>query len=266
MRVGTTGVSVLTIHNIGDGNTSGRGAASNLNGSFQSAAGTFSAGTSAFSLADASSMSNQYVFAPSARGQQTQSVDMVLDNGSSDGTNRAHALAAELVGTGVGPSFTASLDPATGLAFGSVSGVSARAFSITNASLDPDLGALTALTLVSYEITGPDAARFSLSDFAAGQVLGNGQRADLGVRVTAGGAQGELSAVLTFHTDQQAAFGGDGSQFSYSLFATAVPEPQSGDLMAAGLSCLGLWTLRRSRVSGRVRSRTRWSLRRVHPR
>jgi hypothetical protein len=99
-------------------------------------------------------------------------------------------------------------------------------FSINNATADGNLGNLTNLSLLSASITGPDAARFSLGNFNPNTVLTAGANQNLSLQFNGvGAASGNYSATLTFTTDQGAAFGSAGQQFSITLSAHVLTAP-----------------------------------------
>jgi len=233
VRIGTTGSAQITVNNTGDGNQSGQGGVSNLHGTVGAASGTFSGAGGAFNLGDGASQAFAFSFAPTSHGGATSSVDVSTTNGSGDGNNSAQGpIAWGLAGTGVGPMFQAS----GALTFSE--SVTSNVLSISNITSDADLGPLTDLTLLSAQITGADAGMFSLLNFAPGTQLAKGDAFDLGVGFTPGGA-GAHSAILTLLTDEDAALGANGSQFTFNLFATTVPEPGVVQLLLAGLVGMG---------------------------
>ena len=233
VRIGTTGSAQITINNTGDGNQSGQGDGSNLHGTVSAASGPFSGAGGAFNLGDGASQAFVFSFAPTSHGGATSSVDVSTTNGSSDGNNSAQgAIDWGVAGTGVGPMFHAS----GALTFSE--SVTSNLLSISNITSDADLGPLTDLTLLSAQITGADAGMFSLLNFAPGTQLGKGDAFDLGVGFMPGGP-GTHSAILTLLTDEEAALGANGSEFTFNLFATTVPEPGVFQLLLAGLVGMG---------------------------
>ena len=106
--VKTTRAVGITVSNAnGDGNTSGKGALSNLNGSITGVSGFFS-GSPSFSIADKQVSTVDVTFAPTqATGGQfatSSSVTGSFDNGSTDGKNTAHTSSGTPVtGTAVAP-------------------------------------------------------------------------------------------------------------------------------------------------------------------
>lgn len=153
-----------------------------------------------------------YTYAPGNRGLDSQGLTVTSDSGNPGLT---------LTGTGVGPEFDSS---AASLNFGDVASGSNPSLDldITNDTPDPDLDSATDLTLLSAQITGPDAGLFELYGFAPGTMLAKDQVADLSVSFDASGAPGAKSATLTFQTDQGAAFGQAGQSFDIPLSGTVV--------------------------------------------
>jgi len=247
VRVGTSGIAALTLKNVGDGNLSGLGASSNLNGNFATGSGAFSGAGAAFSLADGASRMQQYSFTPVTTGESTLSVALTATNGHSDGSNRAEVMQAQLTGTGVSPVFAAST--ATTIDFGTVDGIGILPMILSNHAPGQDQGALTALTLLSFSVTGPDANLFSLLNFAEGTRLGVGDSLALSIRFDGTGQSDSHMAMLSFITDEGAALGGVGNVREYSLMAAAVPEPTVAGMMLAGFACLGLMASRRRRLT-----------------
>ena len=104
---------------------------------------------------------------------------------------------------------------------------------LTNDTTDGDLDRLTDLTLLDFEITGTDADMFSLleadGDAFAPSVLSKDESLDLIVQFEADALlpHGLKEAILTFFTDQGAAFRENGADFSFTLNATQTPEPGS---------------------------------------
>jgi cyclophilin family peptidyl-prolyl cis-trans isomerase len=101
--VGYSTTASITIQNIGDGNLSGLGDISNLNGSISEGTGAFSGSASEFSLADGASQTFEYSFTPAARGAESVVITASFLNGSSDGANSDHTEDVTLHGTGVAP-------------------------------------------------------------------------------------------------------------------------------------------------------------------
>ncbi|REK09440.1 MAG: choice-of-anchor D domain-containing protein [Planctomycetota bacterium] len=153
-----------------------------------------------------------YTFAPTTHGPQTQSIAVSSDSGSST---------VDLSGNGVGPEFSGPVDlPFDPL----VSGETGTAeLALANATGDGDLGSLTDLSLLSYSITGLDAARFSLVGFAP-LAIAAGDTAELRFVFNANGAApGEYTATFEITTDQGAGFGIAGESFQIALTAEVSP-------------------------------------------
>lgn len=99
--VGSTGVASVTVNNTGNGNLSGKGAVSNLQGSVGAASGTFAGTGGSVNLPDGGSSTFNYQFAPTSRGLVTQSVQASYSNGNAAGTNKSQSVSALLTGAGV---------------------------------------------------------------------------------------------------------------------------------------------------------------------
>jgi hypothetical protein len=241
VRVGTSGSAKITVSNSGDGNTSGAGAVSNLNGNVGSASGSFSGG-GAFNLQDGATQAFTYSFSPASRGTTTAGVAVNVTNGSTDGGNHAQSLGpVTLSGTGVGPVYGSSTPSGGTLSFAALSG--SNMLAISNTTSDPNLGSLTSLTLLSAHLSGVDASLFSLANFTAGMQLAEGGTFGLELDYSSSDA-GPHSAQLTIVTDEGAALGAAGDQFTYNLAAAgaviAVPEPGPLQLLLAGLVGMGM--------------------------
>ena len=102
--VGTSGSASVGVTNAGDGNQSGLGAASNLNGTAPAGAGEFALTSSAdISLTDGNSTNMTYSYTPTARGYDSLGTAASFTNGSQDNMNLAHDLNFTVQGTGVAP-------------------------------------------------------------------------------------------------------------------------------------------------------------------
>lgn len=99
--VGSTGTASIAVDNTGNGNLSGKGAVSNLQGSVGAAAGTFTGAGGAVNLADGGKSTFNYQFVPTVRGLETKSVQASYSNGNAAGTNKSQSVGAMLTGTGV---------------------------------------------------------------------------------------------------------------------------------------------------------------------
>lgn len=161
-----------------------------------------------------------YQFAPSARGSFNQNSTVTSDQG-----NRP----LNLLGTAVGPVF----DTVSTLDFGTVNVGNALnlPFDVTNATTDQDMGPLTNLTLISAEIVGVDADRFTLNGFTPGMVLSAQSLAAMSVDFDGDTSLGAKQATLVFTTDVGAALGGQGATYQIELDGTVVetaPTAEAG--------------------------------------
>jgi hypothetical protein len=249
-RIGTAGTASVTVANIGDGNLSGLGSVSNLNGTVGASSGIFSGSGGAVNVADNASTSFSYTFAPTAQGTFVAAapVAVQLNNGNENGTNSAESYAVNLSGIGTGPVLASSqLGQALNLsglgtppAFGTYSlgnlmdfgrvHVGAQkelSFTIWNATTDNYTNlALAGLSIVSGSFEGPGAGAFSVGDPIAGAFgAGGGEAIDLIFQPTKSGI---FDATFNLFTDQDAAFGGVGDIYSVRVTGrAAAPEPMS---------------------------------------
>src|SRR5262249_18514981 len=136
-----------------------------------------------------------------------------------------------------------------------VGGKHSELLTLANISTDPNGGtsSLTDLSIKSFTITGKNSTSFSIA------VAQSGTNGVAAVLHEAGGSEtvtidfsaaaiGSYDATLTLFTDADAAFGGVGNTYLYSLsaFATALaPEPASMLLLSVGIG--GLLVIRRRR-------------------
>lgn len=228
VRVGTTGTASITINNQGNGNLSGLGDASNLNGFIASGAGRFVGPGGHFSLPDAAIQSFDFIYAPTTRTADSMTTTVKFDNGSADGKNLAETVNAQLTGQGVGPVFSSDLAPGSTLTFGTISqsDMVSQFLTISNMSTDLNGGdsTLTDLTILSASITGADAALFSIENFTPGSVLNEGGSMSLKIAYNGTGSPVERFGTLTILTDEGAAFGVAGHSFIYQIGATLTPD------------------------------------------
>lgn len=211
VRVGTSASAMASASNTGANYTKVK------NLFFPAASGDFSGGGQSFlPLFQDPSLGSDlatvvYVYAPAARGADTSNLVATSDSG-----NRALAL----TGNGVGPLFSSSGSLTFGTALPGAN-VQQNLF-IQNITTDGNLGALTNLTLVSASITGPDASYFSLPTFTPGTVITAAQWHNLTVQFKGTDGDRQYNAQLSIVTDQGAAVGATGQQFSIALAAQVV--------------------------------------------
>ena len=279
VRVGTSTTDSVTIRNVGNGNQSGLGSISNLNGAVSAslAAGmTAGAGNaSVLSLPDSSTSTLSYTYSPTQRsgGTVTSTVTLAFSNGNANLSNTAQTVSSVFVNQAVGPQYASTLtgtiagkalaptvDTPSAVAQGAIGPAGATIsfgtvgfknsqtlyLDIDNISTDPNSGnaTLTDLSIEKFSITGANASSFSLG--ATGSVLTeNGGLLVLPITVTNNYGAGTLNAFLTVFTDESSAYGGIGDTFTYALSANAISEPASIAIVGAGLA--GLAGLRRRR-------------------
>lgn len=246
VRLGTTDSNLsINVLNSGDGNTSGLGTISNLNGTVSLTGSpdfsTTGASVDALNLGDGESQDLSYAYTPTVRGANTADVTLAFINGSDDGTNQAQTQKVTLTGYGVGPEFLSSIAPGSTIDFGGVAVGQMGIFSllITNNTEDPTNGEqpeLSQLTLLDSLFEGSGASAFSLLNFTPGTVLFAGQSLMLQVAFTPLSENNFQQAVLRLLTDQGANIGGQGQNFAFNVQGigiktgnnvTAVPEPSS---------------------------------------
>ncbi|MBX3414554.1 MAG: choice-of-anchor D domain-containing protein [Pirellulales bacterium] len=236
---GNTNPPSVTVHNNGDGNLSGLGAVSNLNGTIDTGTDArFTGGGAAFSLTDHTNVNYAINYQPTTHTIDSSTFTVSFSNGSADGTNQAQVVPVTVSGQGVGPIFNGlpydtDNNPAPGntLDFGSVViGANGQLqLDISNITTDPNGGdpTLTDMTLISATITGPDAVEFSLPGFVPGTVISAGGLISYFVNFDPLFPPGIKTATLTFLTDEDAVFGMPGNSYSFTLVGLAAPEPAS---------------------------------------
>ena len=249
-RIGTSSTNPpeITITNTGDGNLSGLGAVSNLNGSLDGGTDArFVGGSAGFSLPDGANQQFAFTYTPTTHTIDTSIVTVSYTNGSADGTNSGEVVQVTLSGQGVGPIYDSVPPPGSLLDFGDVviGSNGQLTLDISNISTDPNGGdtTLTDLTLLSAIISGPDMAEFSIDGFTPGTVLGQGDLLNLILNFDPLFPPGQKFATLTILTDQGAPFGQAGASFVYNLTGAAVPEP-------ASIAVFGIATLVAGRRDG----------------
>jgi len=250
-RVGTSVAAAarIEIQNEGDGNLSGLGTISNLQGAIDSGSHpSFIGGGASFSLLDSESIQLPMEFAPTARGNVSSEFTLSFSNGSDDGTNQSQVVPVSIVGQGVGPDFEAWIVdennlpmPATAFQFGplGVGEMSERSFEIRNTTSDPNGGneSLTDLTILDWFFTGNDADHFELVGLDTGSFIHSGESLSLLVRFSDASGPGTKMATLVVVTDVGAGFGQQGTSYSFALEAEvlAPPEPPSVSVFDASV-------------------------------
>ena len=253
VRIGSTGSAKITITNTGDGNLSGLGAISNLQGTVSAGSGNFAGAGGSVSLADSASQTFSFTYTPAARTTDSTAIAVNFSNGSADGKNLAETVNATLSGQGVGPTFSSSLAAGSALDFGTIPQADAKslALTITNSSTDSNGGnaSLTDLTLLDAQLSGTNADLFSITEFTARTVLHESDPLTLTIKYLGTGDHGDKSAVLTISTDVGAALGAAGATYTYQISAILAPEPSALVMLAmAGLFVGGMAWRRKTTV------------------
>ena len=222
VRVRESKTAFMGIQNGGDTDTS-------VNGRFPTATGEFAGGGDVFSgLHPSETMADAFTYAPTDLGEDSQTLDFLSNGGNPQVT---------ISGIGVGPVLASSMPAGDTIDVGAVEplGSSAAALDLSNDTLsDPFLPeALIGLTLLDFDITGPDAGLFDLAGFQPGQVLDAGELSNLDVVFTGNGILGDRFAALAITTDEDAPFGAFGNSITYSLSGSVVPLPSAGFFIIA---------------------------------
>jgi hypothetical protein len=263
IRIGTTGTASITVANGGDGNLSGLGAISNLNGSVGGSAGAFSGAGGTVSLTDNSSTTFNYNFTPTTHGAaNSPPIAVAMTDGNANGTNAPQSEQVTLTGTGVGPVLASSqlgktlelsgegnngvplfanYNGGTMVNFGTVDlgKQNMRSITISNATTDPKGNpALTGLSVLGGNFAGPGANAFSIGDSIA-EILGPNAKdtIDLLFKPT---QIGFFDAIFNLSTDEDAAFGSVGDIYTVRVSGRAiVPEPMSLSLLGISILMAG---------------------------
>ena len=276
VRLGTSGSTAVTVRNIGNGNLSGKGAVSNLNGTASSSVltgggftPTFSNGA-AISLADSGSTTLGFTYAPgTSRAANTATVTASFSNGNAAGNNAAQVVTTSVTAQGVGPTVKTAIGTTVntptpvanggiastgpGLGFATLSPLGSKTINLTisNTSTDPGGPSLTNLSIEKFTITGASGYTLTVNGTAVGAALGTviaeGASVILPITLTAGSNPGLLNGTLTLYTDEGSALGGTGDTFTYKFGFASVPEPGTLALLATGI--LSLMARRRRRFA-----------------
>lgn len=261
VRIGTSGLETVTVSNIGDGNLSGVGDASDLLGTLTASKGVFDGSGGSVDLEDNAAATFSYTFTPTAHSSAEGTVKAIFQNGSADGANQANSVKVVLSGEGVGPEYSSNFTSGV-IDLGTVTLGSAASvyLNIDNLSADDNGGVskLTDLSLLKAHITGGKGSAFSLGNFVPKTVLGEGDSTDLKIDFDAAGL-GLQTTELVITTDQDAAFGDAGETFDYQLTADVVPSPvpeaRTWEMLLAGFGLVGLQYRRSRRRAVGVTSR-----------
>jgi len=268
---GATTIAAITVSNAGNGDLySNTSLAAQLQGSIGTPSGSVFTGTaSSFTLNDSNYTGSgtatttaafSYVYTTATtRTPTTASVTVSLANGSSN-TNAAGTSVVTLTGQGVGPAFQSKFGSTTysnstnvgnnTLTAGTIAFASSKPgatvttmVTLSNVSTDPGSASLTDLTLKSFNLSGPQAADFSVLGFTTNTVLAEAQSVTVALDFS-GATVGNYDADLSWSTDQGAALGGNGAVYTFLLDPWVVPEPATIVTFGMGLAGLG-WVRRR---------------------
>lgn len=241
IRAGQVFETSVRIRNFGDGNLSGLGTVSNLNGAFMASGDTgvgFNVASGSFSLEDGAVLEVPISISSNTSGLQTFRVEVALENGSNASNSSGNRLAGSEVKV-VGPRPELSFTDTNGESRFTASGLEFPiTFDLNNlteielriANQETGRGRLVGLAVFAAEITGADADLFSIGGFTPGTVAA-GFFEDLVIGFN-GTAQETYDATLTFTTDYLAPGGAGTSGESFSFALAAIPEPSTG------LACL----------------------------
>ncbi|QNN23834.1 hypothetical protein HED60_16675 [Planctomycetales bacterium ZRK34] len=228
VRIGDTSTMDLTVTNVG-------GTGSTLTGTVDTATGDFSGPQpdDAISLMAGDSALKSFTYAPTSAGFVQEAITVNTSGGSNTIT---------LQGIGVGPVVDLAPNPmGSTLDAGTADGPGAMGL-IEIDLANTFMGAvgddtLTALSLLSYSITGPDAGLFTL--LTPLDVIMAGETLTLQIKFNPV-TDGDFEAAFHLLTDLNAAYGEAGTELSWNLIGSAsnVPTPAMfgpGLLLAAGM-------------------------------
>lgn len=242
LRAGQVATATLQVRNAGDGNLSGLGAISNLNGSVTGTGDEgvqFDIADGAFSLADGASLDLPVTVSSMEKGVQDVGYEIAFHNGF-DAENGG--------GTTILTGSVEILGPTPVIAWSDFEGekslrdpgeIPTAIFDLTGQILVFDLrnletiqNDLTGLELLGFTLSGPGAGSFSLTGFTSGSLLADTSDQ---LMVHFSGIPFDGSATLTLFTDYLAAGGAGTSGQSFAIHLVAVPEPGTTTLCLAAL-------------------------------
>ncbi len=166
--VGTTKTVSLTVSNNGNGNKSGAGTVSNLLGTIGNASGLFAlqSGTSVSlgsgsGIADTSTQTITYVFAPTGIGTASSSVSGSFSNGGTIAgginTNISHSNTATLSGDGVAPIENVAVTNSTKAGNGSTPGTGQLGYVLVNSAANSAAAVVTVTNTGNGDLAGIDS-------------------------------------------------------------------------------------------------------------